>query len=202
MSLGSNSKRKVIVFVTVLAGWVILVGFGLRMLLLYAQTPGHLASPPSNWPMDSPVRLARGRMSLLIFTHPKYPCSCASLGELALILARCHNQVEATVFVYRSQTAPRDWEKTDIWQTAAMIPGVRVLADSEAAAARRFGAHVSGQVLLYDADEHLVFNGGITAFRGHAGDNDGRDAVVAILRNESPQHRTTPVFGCALYGEE
>ena len=49
------------------------------------------------------------------------------------------------------------------------MPGVRVFEDPEATTARLFGARVSGQVLLYDAGGKLLFNGGITAFRGHPG---------------------------------
>ena len=72
MTLGFISKKNV-VFLMSVAAWVIVVGFGLRTLLLYAYTPGRLASPSSSWPVDSPIPLARGRMSLLVFTHPQCP---------------------------------------------------------------------------------------------------------------------------------
>ncbi len=53
--------------------------------------------------------------------------------------------------------------------------------------------------MIYDAAGQLAFEGGITSFRGHSGDNDGRDAIVALLRGQRPQRRATPVFGCALF---
>jgi hypothetical protein len=120
---------------------------------------------------------------------------------LAQIIACCGKQVETTVFFYFPPDTGSEWAHTDLWESAASIPAVRVLADRDAAAARRFGARTSGQVLFYNARGRLAFNGGITASRGHSGDSAGRDAIVSLLRGEDPQRRTTPVFGCALFGE-
>ncbi len=197
--VGAKARRIVVAGIVL---WVFAVGFGLRALLLYSNTAGTPASPPAQWPKASPIRLARSRNSVLLFAHPQCPCSRATIGELAKILACCQADVEATVFFYRPRTAPRDWAQSDLWRSAAAIPGVRVVDDPDAAAARLFGARVSGQVLLYDAGGRLEFDGGITAFRGHSGDNDGRDAVAAIASNRIPRHRQTPVFGCALYSQE
>ena len=72
------------------------------------------------------------------------------------------------------------------------------MEDRDGPVARAFGASTSGQTLLYDAAARLVFNGGITAARGHSGSNDGRDALVALLNAAVPRRRTTPVFGCSL----
>jgi hypothetical protein len=109
--------------------------------------------------------------------------------------------VEATVLFYAPSTMPSGWTKTDLRESAAAIPGVRVLDDLDGSTARRFGVHTSGQTLLYDVSRHLVFNGGITASRGHSGDNDGRDAISRLLHGETPRSRGTPVFGCALFAE-
>jgi len=139
---------------------------------------------------------------LVVFAHPQCPCSRATIEELARIVACCSPKMETTVLFYAPSTMPRGWTKTDLWDSAVAIPGVRVLDDAEGSTARRFGVHTSGQTLLYDASRHLVFNGGITAFRGHSGDNDGRDEIVALLRGETPPRRGTPVFGCALFEEQ
>jgi len=120
---------------------------------------------------------------------------------LERIIASCKDQVQAAVFFSVPRGSPPDFSRTDLWNTATRIPTVRVLADSNATEARRFGARTSGQVLLYDCRRRLVFSGGITAFRGHSGDNDGRDAIVSVVRGQSPRFRTTPVFGCALFGD-
>jgi hypothetical protein len=61
-----------------------------------------------------------------------------------------------------------------------------------------FGAATSGQTDLYDAHGTLKFSGGITAARGHAGDNAGRDALAAWISTGTAHRPGAPVFGCAL----
>lgn len=198
--IGMGLRTKLAVRTILIAAWVLGVGVGIRALLRYANTPGALARPPIEWPANAPIKMARGRYTLAVFVHPQCPCSQATVEELAHIIACCRAQVETNVLVFSPSDAAPDWVHSDLWNSATRIPTVRVLEDRDASAARRFGAMTSGQVLLFDPQGHLAFNGGITAFRGHAGDNEGRDAIVALLRGETPRRRTTPVFGCALYG--
>jgi hypothetical protein len=105
------------------------------------------------------------------------------------------------VFVRPSGFA-QDWERTDLWTSAAMIPGVAVSADNEGVEGRRFASQTSGQVMLYGADGYLLFSGGVTAARGHSGDNTGRDAIVALLTGNGSAVEQTPVFGCPLFKTE
>jgi hypothetical protein len=116
-------------------------------------------------------------------------------------MAHVRQKLDAHVFFYRPIHEPSAWVRTDLWRSANSIPGVQVLEDPEGALARRFGASTSGQTLLYNAGGRLVFNGGITAARGHSGDNNGRQAIVALLQGASPEQNITPVFGCSLRGE-
>lgn len=187
--------------VAVISVWALLIAAGLGILLRYSNIPGILAQPSMEWPADAAIKPVAGRSTLLVFVHPQCPCSRASLGELARIIACCKDQIETTVFFSIPPGTPPDFRRSDLWDTAAAIPTVRVMADVNAMEARHFGARTSGQVLLYDRGRHLAFNGGITAFRGHSGDNDGRDAIESLLRGQHPRLRTTPVFGCALFGE-
>ncbi len=103
------------------------------------------------------------------------------------------------------------WEQTDSWRQAATIPDVTVVRDDSGLEARRFGAATSGQTLLYDAGGALLFSGGITGARGHAGDNAGQSELVSLLnrgpsspavtlnRGQSARDATS-VFGCPLFG--
>jgi hypothetical protein len=79
---------------------------------------------------------------------------------------------------------------------------VEILRDDDAVEARRFGVFTSGQSLLYAPDGALLFSGGITASRGHAGDNAGIAAIAALARGRGAATTETPVFGCALRSEE
>jgi hypothetical protein len=185
--------------VYLLVAWGLCVAIGGSTMIKYAWTPGRLAKPPMDWPRHTQFQLASPKATLLVFIHPQCPCSRATLEELANILA-LRQQVEGRV--YFLEPAGTAWPKTDLYESALRIPGVRVRSDPNGAVARQFGARTSGQSLLYNAGGRLVFNGGITAGRGHAGANDGVDAVLALLNGIPPHRSYTPVFGCALYGDD
>jgi hypothetical protein len=90
------------------------------------------------------------------------------------------------------------WERTSLWTRAEGIPGVTVAADEDGVEATTFDARTSGEVRLYDADGVLRFAGGITAARGHSGDNAGRTAVEELLAGRGAAVARTPVYGCPL----
>ena len=97
--------------------------------------------------------------------------------------------------------APSDWNATDLWTSAARIPGVAVLRDEQGREASRFAVATSGGVVLYDARGRLLFQGGITAARGHEGDSFGQERIASLLTTGAADRADAPVFGCAL-GEE
>lgn len=179
--------------------WLGLVSVGLVIVWGYENTPGNAAQPPPVWPVESPIPRAPDRPTLIMLAHPHCPCTRASLGELALLLTQCQGLVTASVHFYQPAGSPATWAKTDLWQSAAAIPGVSVHLDEEGATARQFHAATSGQVLLYDAAGQLLFSGGITGSRGHSGANDGRSAIVSLLTTGTAARRRHPVFGCALF---
>jgi hypothetical protein len=131
--------------------------------------------------------------------HPHCPCSRASIGELALLMAHCQGRVDAQVLFLQPAEMSSDWVLTDLWREAARIPGVTVSRDEAGREARLFGAETSGDTALYDGQGRLMFHGGITIARGHSGDNPGRDALEALLLGTPTQQTNTPVFGCSLF---
>jgi hypothetical protein len=136
--------------------------------------------------------------TLLMFAHPRCPCTRATLSELARVMARTGGRMHASVeFIVPPGEDPQ-WAQTDLWRSAAAIPETQVRLDTGGTEARRFGSATSGQVLVYDAAGRLCFAGGITAGRGHAGDNSGEDAVVAIANGGTGPLSHMPVYGCPL----
>jgi hypothetical protein len=200
-SIRSNSKNRALVAGVVLV-WSFAIGAGARELLHYANTPSRQASPPTQWPSGVAIDLDRQRDTLVVFVHPQCPCSRATIAELAGIVARSHGQVNASVYFYAPEAVETDWVRSKTWRDSEAIPGVHVIDDRDGFESRRFGTSTSGQVLLYDTGGHLVFNGGITASRGHAGDNDGADAVLSLLQSGKASRSTAPVFGCSLLSEK
>jgi len=91
------------------------------------------------------------------------------------------------------------WDQTDLLKRATALPNVTVLRDDEGREAKRFGVETSGQTLLYDANGRLVFSGGITGSRGHAGENAGELALIALLNDGHADRGNANVFGCPLF---
>jgi hypothetical protein len=116
-------------------------------------------------------------------------------------MADTQGHLTAYVLFLRPAGFSENWEKTDLWQSAASIPGVKAVTDDEGAEARRFHATTSGQTVLYDAEGRLIFRGGITVSRGHAGDNTGRSAIVSLVNAGVAEQAETPVFGCPIFNE-
>lgn len=181
--------------------WIVGVGAGIRSLLAYSNTPGPLSAAPPRWPLGTEITSRRDGPRLVIFVHPHCPCSRATIGELARIMARSQGKVEAYVVFPAPRSQSREWVTTDLWQSAAAIPGVRVIADEDGKEVRRFGALTSGQALLYDARGRLLFKGGITVSRGHEGGNDGAEAVLSFIQSGTASRKIAAVFGCSLRDE-
>jgi hypothetical protein len=192
-------KRTQLILILSVILWLCAVGVGLCMLWDYENSPGITATAPAHWPTDSQIQLAPERATLIMFAHPHCPCSRASIGELAKLMTRCQGQVSATVLFFKPEGFPSDWEKTDLWSSAELIPGVRVMSDEGGIQARSFNAATSGQVVVYDAAGQLVFSGGITISRGHAGDNTSVDALTSLLITGEADRKETLVFGCPIF---
>jgi hypothetical protein len=120
------------------------------------------------------------------------------LGELERVMTACGRELAAYVIFVRPAGADQAWVEWDLWHQAKQIPGVMALADGDGVESRRFHAQTSGQALLYDPRGALLFQGGITVARGHAGESPGGDTIISHVRHESARFAATPVFGCEL----
>ncbi len=177
--------------------WLLLVAAGAGSLAKYSQTAGDPGRSPTHWPAETKVPHVAGRATLVFFAHPHCPCTRASLGELEQLLVHAQGLLSTVVIFERFAEFSEDWTHSDLWRQAEAIPGVQVLAD-RGEESRRFASGTSGHVVLYDKFGQLQFSGGITAARGHAGDNAGKDALLARLAGRSDAREQTPVFGCSL----
>jgi hypothetical protein len=181
------------------AVWLCIATAGLWVLWRYDNTPGESARAPKQWPSLTALERATDRPTLVMLAHPHCSCTRASLGELAEAIARARIRPKTYVVFMAPETFGKGWEMTDLWRTAASLPDVTVVRDEDGRETRGFGAETSGQTLLYDEQGLLVFNGGITGARAHAGDNAGRQSLVALLNLTSAERSRTNVFGCPLF---
>lgn len=222
--LSMNPRTTTILVTTI---WLGLVSAAMALLVNYSHTPGQAHSAPVLWPAASRVALDPARPTLVLLAHPHCPCTRATLGELEILMAEKQGRLSARVVFIRPNEFTEDWVKSDLWRSASSIPGVTVSVDDAGTEARLFHAETSGQTLLFDRSGALmIFEGGITESRGHAGDNAGRSAITALLTSPSSssslrvvsadlrartrtkdeddydRRRTpivTPVFGCPLF---
>lgn len=132
--------------------------------------------PRWSWP-----GLRKPRFNLLstsrsrCFAHPKCPCTQATIQEFQRIEARHPGAFETfVVFAIRKKrsgleivstrrTGARSAQRDDSFRPGGLE-------------ASRFQAAVSGQILLFSKDLHLLYSGGVTPARGHEGDNAGQEA--------------------------
>ncbi|HKY04000.1 MAG TPA: RedB protein [Blastocatellia bacterium] len=187
------------ILIAVCAAWALMIATGLGLLWAYENEPGPAAHAPARWPADSNIDRATDRATLVLTAHPHCPCTRASIGELAKLMTQARGRVTAYVLFLKPEGYPDGWEKTDLWQSAADMPDVKVIVDERGAEARRFRAMTSGQTALYDSEGELLFSGGITGSRGHSGDNAGRSAIVSLLNVGEAERAETFVFGCPLF---
>ncbi|EMI19581.1 RedB [Rhodopirellula maiorica SM1] len=171
----------------------------------------NLANTAANWPSDSSLTFTSDRPSLLLFLHPKCPCSKATLTELETILSNGPTvmKTEPNVVVVASVpgNAETAWADTSLIKRAAQLANANLYIDSDGVETARFGVTTSGTVMLFDNHGKRAFSGGITISRGHEGRSIGgellQDRLVLAMQNGPRVDRdgaiqSPPVFGCAL----
>jgi hypothetical protein len=178
--------------------WVLALSAGFWALWSYASTPGALDQPPRSWPPVSALRRTSGRWNLVMFVHPRCPCTQASLSELERLQARTGGRVDLHVACLTPDGTAAEWSQSPLVVRARALPGTTVVSDADGQTARAFRATTSGEALLYDPAGRLAWHGGLTAARGHEGDNSGASAVLALLDGR-PAPASGPAFGCSLF---
>jgi hypothetical protein len=179
--------------------WLAALGTGFSFLWAYKSKPGQVSTQhPVEWPRGSSLVRDSARHTLVMFAHPRCPCTQASVSELARLMTELHGRMAAYVVVVKLQGLDEGWELASLGQRASVIPGVTVVRDPEGQEAARFGALTSGLALVYDSGGALEFAGGITASRGHEGDSFGKRRIVSLVTTGTADRRQSPVFGCAL----
>jgi hypothetical protein len=204
MAAGDMWSSKAFVYSAVLV-WSAAVVSGYLWITNYGfatyQPADHLTQ--SNWPLDSRLMLAAERPTLVLFLHPKCPCTRATIRELDRILTG-HGLTSQRLpkFIAVASlpvAAPEDWHHTDTIMYALQLPNSSIVWDINGIESSRFGAVTSGTVMVYLPNGKRVFAGGVTASRGHEGDNTGSDLVLAALTEDDHVAKaSTPAFGCRL----
>jgi hypothetical protein len=193
----THSTKKIVITSLLSVTWLAALACGAHVLLKYETTAGSVGPIASKWPLQSVLPRPDDKPALVMFAHPHCPCTSASVGELEEIMAHALGRVNAYVLFVKPAGAAPDWDDTGLRRAAAAIPGVTVITDAAGIEAKRFGAETSGHTLIFGRDGQLLFSGGITASRGHLGSNPGETSVIAAIKAQPVEYRSTPVYGCA-----
>lgn len=167
----------------------------------YDVAPGSEATVPEKWPSGARItKVGAGAGSrLLCFLHPMCGCSVVTVNCLEQLLAESDlSTAPQVVFVGYVPASHPEWAEEAILRRCRQIPGATVLLDPDGADARRFGVTTSGHVLVYSNEGRLLFDGGLTASRGHAGPSPGQDALLKCLRTLEAADQRYPIFGCSI----
>ena len=184
---------------TVLAVWLAVLAAGYAALGRFEGTPGERHVAPAIWPSASALPRDGERATLLMFVHPRCPCTAAGLQTLRELLERQPEACSARVLVVSPPGADKSFAAAALSRIAMELPAAEVCRDVDGAEAVRFGAATSGQTLLYAADGGLLFAGGVTPARGQQGESAAAAALSAALLSGRAAAAGRQVFGCPLF---
>lgn len=181
-----------------IAVWGIAILSGVLGVTAYSNTPGSRLKTASDWPTETAIERSVNVPTIVLFVHPKCPCSLSTLRELGRSLGDPGDSVAVRIGLYCPLDLDDSWTDTKLRTIAEQIfPGASFV-DRNGVEAKRFSAATSGHVFAFSADGECLFSGGATSSRGHEGDNLGVQAIRQIVAGKPTSCKTTPVFGCPI----
>src|SRR5690349_5971168 len=91
----SKSHRNGIILA--LTFWMVGVACGVAYLFKYEFTSPARVDANNHWPTGTHCRLAANKPTLVMFVHPRCPCSRASMNELATLMSHVQESVSSEV---------------------------------------------------------------------------------------------------------
>lgn len=189
--------------------WGICVILGLAVLAKHRNTPGEPIRPAGESSVEQAVaRLSPAELrpflaqdsafTLIVLAHPRCPCTQATLHELQRLIPRLDGKVALHAYFAIPAGKTDDFAEGANLRLAQSLPGMKITLIPAAEIVGKLGGGTSGQVIVFDHGGRLKFQGGITAGRGHEGDNPGEESIRALVATGSTRLASTPVYGCSL----
>ncbi len=192
---GLNEKLSLPALLLVL--WGAVIGVGLLWMTDYSLSPGSHEEPLVERPSDTPVPFSEEKSTLVIFLHPRCPCTHPSVAAIERLMVRKHDMVLQPIF-YLPGSKPETWARADYWDRVVDAGAHEPLIDVDGGVARQFHATTSGHAILFSVDGEVLYSGGITSGRVHEGDNLGLTTLTRVLEQVPVQDATFPVYGCSI----
>ena len=177
--------------------WLTLFATAYYVLLQYDFKSSD--SKLSKIPRATQLPISKQGPTLIAFLHAKCPCSRASINEIDRLLTS-HGKDLKTIFVFsKEKDLELAWiQESELYKKAQKM-SVEIIIDPNNSEAKVFKAQTSGKVFLVSPKQEILFQGGVTASRGHEGNNSGITAIQKILAGKNSQIDFQPSFGCLIY---
>lgn len=178
--------------------WLVAVIGGTLTIAAYSNTPGPNIQTVVNWPANTTAMQSVDSPTVVLFLHPKCPCSWSTLREFERALGDDSGLAEIRIGLFCPAGKPDVWTDTKLSKFAEKIHPGSTFVDRSATEAKRFGVLTSGHVMAFSASGKRLFSGGITTSRGHDGENRGSLALRSVFQGDDRPFVEQPVFGCPI----
>ena len=146
----------------------------------------------------------RSSQTLVLFIHPRCPCTKATIRSLERIYHRMPQRPKLVVYAFYPQDRGESWAESALTDYVTAFADAALIPDRNGDACLRYGVTTSGHLMLFDRHDRLVFSGGITPGRAHEGDCISSKDLLKKCRNESSVAAPSnwPVYGCPIIATE
>jgi hypothetical protein len=145
---------------------------------IYYQSGRQVAAEtPSQWPMTSSLMRQADLPSVILFANPNSPCTTDTLAQLKEAVEG--ERVKASIVFWAPEHADEESLNSNNIDQAKQISGATIVFDSKGHEFANFGIQSSGQVIVYDPNGQLVYNGDIT----------GSESLFQLAGNSSQTSR-------------
>lgn len=177
--------------------WLLAIACGFYTLMEYEYRVGEPSQVPRLWPNSSTLSRPLRQPRMVVFAHPRCPCTRATLIELQRLMARPEFDLDVVVVMWQPPNT-LEWDDAELIRLAESLE-LPFILDPGGAETARFGISTSGHALVYGTEGRLRYSGGLTASRGHEGWSAGQDHILELARRPTvASSSSSAVFGCGM----
>ena len=92
--------------------WIMAVAGGLAAMVWH-ESSAVAERVPADWPGDGPLKLGTRGTTLVLFAHPRCPCTRATLAELEKLVAHAGPDLSTWVVFFKLEGAEAGWAETE-----------------------------------------------------------------------------------------
>jgi hypothetical protein len=180
--------------------WGVVAIAGLIAVYAHAFKNEDIGRAEVIWPSDSSLEQSPDRCTLVMFAHPRCPCTLASLDSLARVMGVADCKAVVVFWQPDSDSQPVEsssWRNSPSIKLAEKMQDVSIYFDRSGAEFKKFGVNTSGHCMAFSKGGVQLFTGGLTSSRGHVGPSAASDSLIQSIQSVKPT-KPSPVYGCTI----